>query len=63
MGVAAHDVMGRLAASIGGRGAAAPQFEAALDVPHGGALCALPALLAMGLLEGTEKHFTLPPVF
>ncbi len=61
MGVAAHDVMGRLAASIGGRGAAAPQFEAALDVPHGGALCALPALLAMGLLEGTEKHFTLPP--
>jgi hypothetical protein len=61
MGVAAHNVIGRLAASIGGRGAVAPQFEAALDVPHGGALCALPALLSMGLLEGAEKYFTLPP--
>jgi hypothetical protein len=59
MGVATHNVIGRLAASIGGRGAVAPHFEAALDVPHGGVLCALPALLAMGLLEGTEKYFTL----
>lgn len=60
MGVATHNVIGRMAASIGGYGAAAPHFEAALDVPHGGVLCALPALLAMGLLEGTEKYFTLP---
>jgi hypothetical protein len=61
MGVATHNVIGRLAASLGGCGAGAPYFEAALDVPHGGVLCALPALLAMGLLEGTEKYFTLPP--
>lgn len=60
MGVATQNVIGRLAASIGGYGAAAPQFEAALDVPHGGVLCALPALLAMGLLEGTDTYFTLP---
>ena len=61
MGVATHNVIGRLAASIGGYGSAAPQFEAALDVPRGGVLCALPALLAMGLLEGTDTYFTLPP--
>ena len=61
MGVATHNVIGRLAASIGGYGSAAPQFEAALDVPRGGVLCALPTLLAMGLLEGTDTYFTLPP--
>ena len=55
MGVAAHNVVGRLAASVGALGAAAPRFEAALDVPNGGVLCALPALLAMGLLEGTDR--------
>jgi hypothetical protein len=60
MGVAAHNVVGRLAASVGALGAAAPRFEAALDVPNGGVLCALPALLAMGLLEGTNRYFTLP---
>jgi len=61
MGVATHNVIGRLAASIGGYGSAAPQFQAALDVPRGGVLCTLPALLAMGLLEGTDTYFTLPP--
>ena len=61
MGVATHNVIGRLAASIGGYGSAAPQFEAALDVPRDGVLCALPTLLAMGLLEGTDTYFTLPP--
>ena len=59
MGVAAHNVEARLAASVGALGCALPQFEAALDVPHGGVLCALPALLAMGLLEGAEKHLPL----
>lgn len=58
MGVATHHVEARLAASVGALGSALPQFEAALDVPHGGVLCALPALLAMGLLEGAEKHLT-----
>ena len=35
-------------------------FTPALDVPHGGLLCALPALLAVGLLEGVERHLALP---
>lgn len=30
------------------------RFEPCLDVPNGGVLCALPALLANGLLEGAE---------
>lgn len=39
MGVAAHNVEARLAASVGMLGAVLPQFEPALDVPHGGVLC------------------------
>ena len=35
-------------------------FELASDVPQGGVLCALPALLVMGLLRHTRKHFGLP---
>ena len=58
MGVATHHIEARLAASVGALGAVLPQFEPALDVPHGGVLCALPALLAMGLLEGAEKYLT-----
>ena len=38
----------------------APGFVPALDVPHGGVLCALPALLAVGLLAGVERHLQLP---
>ena len=60
MGVGAADVEGRLAASVGELGAVAPAFTAALDVPNGGLLCALPALLAVGLLEGVERHLQLP---
>jgi prepilin-type processing-associated H-X9-DG protein len=61
MGVAATNVPARLAASVGALSEVAPQFEAALDVPSGGVLCALPALLATGLLEGTVKHLKLKP--
>jgi hypothetical protein len=46
MGMGAADVAGRLAASVGELDAVAPDFTAALDVPAGGLLCALPALLA-----------------
>jgi hypothetical protein len=60
MGVAASDVEGRLAASVGELDAVAPDFSPALDVPNGGLLCALPALLAVGLLEGVERHLQLP---
>ena len=60
MGVGASDVLGRLAASVGELDAVAPDFTAALDVPNGGLLCALPALLAVGLLDGVEQHLELP---
>lgn len=57
-GVATHNVKARLAASVGALGAVLPQFEPAFDVPRGGVLCALPALLAMGLLEGAEERLS-----
>ena len=60
MGVGAADVMGRIAASVGELDAVVPDFTPALDVPNGGLLCALPALLAVGLLEGAERHLQLP---
>ena len=60
MGRAAADVEGRVAASVGELDAVAPRFAPALDVPNGGVLCALPALLAVGLLEGVKRHLTLP---
>jgi hypothetical protein len=45
-----------------GKLAAAPiRFEAATDVPTGGVLCALPALLVLGLLRHSPQHFALPP--
>ena len=60
MGVGAADVEGRLAASVGELDAVVPDFTPALDVPNGGLLCALPALLAVGLLDGVERHLQLP---
>jgi len=62
MGVAATNVIGRVAASLGLNAAieVVPQFTPALDVAGGGVLLALPALLAVGLLRHTERHFTLP---
>ncbi len=59
MGVATTDVLGRLASSIGGLGPAEPQFQACVDVPNGGVLLAIPALLANGLLRHTDKLFQL----
>jgi hypothetical protein len=55
MGVGAADVAGRLAASVGELDTVTPDFTPALDVPNGGLLCALPALL-----EGVERHLELP---
>ena len=60
MGVGAQDVMGRVAASIGDLESVMPAFQAVLDVPNGGVLFALPALLTMGLLKYTEQFFKLP---
>ena len=39
------------------------QFEAVDDIPEGGVLCALPALLAFGLLRRTRETFSLPKGF
>jgi hypothetical protein len=60
MGVGAQDVMGRVAASIGDLESVVPEFQPVVDVPNGGVLFALPALLAMGLLKYTEQFFKLP---
>ena len=60
MGMGAADTEGRLAASVGELDAVAPDFSPALDVPNGGVLCALPALLAVGLLADIEGHLELP---
>lgn len=48
-------------ASLGALGSAAIRMEQADDVPMAGVLCALPALLALGLLRHSRTHFTLPP--
>lgn len=59
----ATDILGRLATSIFQREALAPVFCSCHDVPNGGVLLALPALLAVGLLEHAEKYFQLPRGF
>ncbi|RJQ69358.1 MAG: hypothetical protein C4519_21690 [Desulfobacteraceae bacterium] len=59
----ATDILGRLATSIFQWEALAPVFYCCHDVPNGGVLLALPALLAVGLLAHAEKHFQLPRGF
>ena len=60
MGMATTNIMGRVAASIGDLHSVSPNFSPFLDVPNGGVLFALPALLAVGLLEYTDRFFCLP---
>jgi hypothetical protein len=50
----------RLLASLGKLQAAPISFAAVDDVPKGGVLCALPALLALGLLQHSREKFSLP---
>ena len=59
----ATDVLGRIATSIFRCEAFAPVFLSCHDVPNGGVLLALPALIAVGLLTKTERHFQLPKGF
>jgi prepilin-type processing-associated H-X9-DG protein len=60
MGMGACNVLDRLAASVGELAAVAPVFQAVSDVPNGGVLFALPALLAVGLLHQAHRYFQLP---
>ena len=53
----------RLLAAVGRLRAAPVQFAAAADVPLGGVLWALPALLAEGWLRHSRKLFSLPAGF
>ncbi len=60
MGMGASHTEARLAASVGQLDEpVAPDFQAVQDIPKGGVLFALPALLVTGLLEGCEKFFKL----
>jgi len=63
MGHGATRTLERVAAAVGELVAAAPRFEPVRDVPQGGVLLALPALLANGLLRHSETCFELPPGF
>jgi len=60
MGYATTRSLERVAAAMGELNSAPLRFEAAADVPAGGVLLALPALLAMGLLRHTHKLYQLP---
>ena len=51
----------RVLAAFGLLSGAAIEFEAVADVPQGGVLCGLPALLMLGLLRHSRSYFRLPP--
>lgn len=63
MGYGATRSLERVAAAMGALEAAPVIFEAARDIPQGGVLLALPALLAVGLLRHSEELCALPPGF
>ena len=56
----ATNVLGRLEASLFHGDSAVPEFTPSLDVPCGGVLLSIPALLSMGLLRHTNRYFELP---
>lgn len=56
----ATNTLGRVSASLGRLAAVEPCFTSNLDIPNGGVLVSLPALLANGLLRHTDKYFQLP---
>ena len=60
MGYGATRTLERVSAAIGQLESAPIQFVAARDVPYGGLLLAVPALLAMGLLRDSAELYALP---
>lgn len=54
LGTACTRVAERALAAFGQSDGAKAHFEPCLDVPKGGVLCSLPALLANGIMEGSE---------
>lgn len=60
LGVGATDLHGRLAASLGLFQAAELSFQNCVDIPNGGVLLSLPALIANGLFTNIENYFKLP---
>jgi len=60
MGMGACNSLDRLCSSIGGFGPVKSSFQSCKDVPFGGVLFALPALLINGLLRHEDKFFQLP---
>ena len=63
MGYGATRSLERVAAAMGALEAAPIVFEAARDIPQGGVLLALPALLAVGLLRHSTELYALPKGF
>ncbi len=63
MGYATTRSLERVAAAVGMLAAAPIEFAEAQDVPAGGVLLALPALLALGLLRHSQDLYTLPNGF
>lgn len=63
MGRGATATLERMAASLGQLKEVELSFNRAVDLPHGGVLLALPALLVSGLLSHTSKYFSLPAGF
>jgi hypothetical protein len=63
MGYGTTRPLERVMASCGLLTSAQLEFVAADDVPNGGVLCALPALLSEGLLRHTRSFYRLPPGF
>jgi hypothetical protein len=63
MGYGATRSLERVAAAMGALDAAPIVFETARDIPGGGVLLALPALLAVGLLRHSVELYALPKGF